>query len=111
MVATRYHNLICSLVLNRPAISISYHKKNDEVLRGAGLGAYCQHIETFDVELLIRQFQDLVAHPQDLISHIAARNSMRRQLLDEQYSILFGNEKPSRERSYSYGSQESGSRQ
>ena len=111
VVATRYHNLIFSLVLNRPAISISYHKKNDEVLRGAGLGDYCQPIDTLDVELLIRQFQNLVAHPQDLISQIGASNSIRRQLLGEQYSILFGNDKPSRERSFSYGSQESGSRQ
>src|SRR5262249_39800526 len=56
VVATRFHNVVCALKLGRPTISIGYADKNDALLADMGLGDFCQHIESLDVDLLIKQF-------------------------------------------------------
>lgn len=60
VVATRYHNVVCALKMARPTISLGYAAKNDVLLRRTGLGEYCHHVETFDVEVLKRQFGEMV---------------------------------------------------
>jgi polysaccharide pyruvyl transferase WcaK-like protein len=60
VIATRFHNIVCALMMHKPVISIGYAKKNDELLAEAGLGAFCQHIERLDVELLKGQFDRLM---------------------------------------------------
>jgi polysaccharide pyruvyl transferase WcaK-like protein len=61
VVATRFHNVICALKMGRPTISLGYSKKNDVLMAEMGLGAYCQHVEKFDVNTLVDQFSRLVA--------------------------------------------------
>jgi polysaccharide pyruvyl transferase WcaK-like protein len=62
VVATRYHNIVCALKLCRPAVSVGYSKKNDALMADMGLADFCQHVERFDVDLLIAQFDRLVAN-------------------------------------------------
>ena len=59
VVATRFHNIVCALKLSRPAVSIGYAEKNDALMADMGIGEFCQHIESFDVNLLIEQFSKL----------------------------------------------------
>lgn len=59
VVTTRYHNVVCALKLARPTISLGYSKKNDYLMAEAGQSAYCQHVEDFDVDALIDQFESL----------------------------------------------------
>jgi polysaccharide pyruvyl transferase WcaK-like protein len=59
VVASRFHNILLALMLNIPAISISYNTKNDAIMREYGLGQYCQNIESLDVSRLIAQFMEL----------------------------------------------------
>lgn len=61
VVATRFHNVVCALKLARPVISVGYADKNDALMTEAGLGRFCQAIESLDVDLLIRQFTELTA--------------------------------------------------
>lgn len=61
VVATRFHSVVCSLKLGRPMVSIGYAKKNDVLMEDAGLGGFCQAVETLDVDLLERQFTELAA--------------------------------------------------
>jgi polysaccharide pyruvyl transferase WcaK-like protein len=61
IVATRFHNVVGALALGKPVISIGYAKKNDVLLGAMGLGDFCQHIETLDLDLLEEQFAKLVA--------------------------------------------------
>lgn len=52
VVATRFHNVVCSLKLARPTISIAYEGKNDAIMTELGLGNFCQHVESLDIDLL-----------------------------------------------------------
>ena len=40
LVATRFHNVVCGLMMGRPVISLSYARKNDVLLADMGLGAF-----------------------------------------------------------------------
>jgi len=61
VVATRFHNVVGALALGKPVISVGYASKNDALLAAFGLGDFCQHIESLDTDLLMRQFTALAA--------------------------------------------------
>jgi polysaccharide pyruvyl transferase WcaK-like protein len=86
VVATRFHNVLLALLLQKPVISISYNQKNDDLLRAAGLGAFCQPLLQLDVERLYQQFLQLQAEAPSIRDHLAAYNAEQRRLLDEQYA-------------------------
>lgn len=88
VVATRYHNVICALKLARPTISLSYAEKNDAVLAEMGLGAYCQHVESFDVDLLKQQFNRLLDERHSLREQIRERLKIIQGRLLVQQTIL-----------------------
>lgn len=90
VVATRFHNVLCSLMLNRPTISIGYAEKNDVLMAEMGLSRYCQHIEKLDVARLIEQFTDLVACSDQCVSQIERKNREYRSALSEQYRRIWG---------------------
>ena len=62
VVATRYHNVVCALMLSKPTISIGYGEKNAVLMADAGLAEYCQSVDSLDVERLIAQFTELERH-------------------------------------------------
>ena len=88
VVATRFHNVLLSLLVDKPVISVSYNQKNDDLMAGMGLGAYCQPIRELDVRRLQAQFQQLVANVGAVRQQIAAQTTWQRQLLDEQYERI-----------------------
>lgn len=88
MVATRYHNIVCSLKVGRPTLSIGYAEKNDVLLQKMGLGDFCQHIEQLDVELLIQQFQKLAANRKWYEKRIRKNNHQFREMIENQNSLL-----------------------
>ncbi|WP_245420508.1 MULTISPECIES: polysaccharide pyruvyl transferase family protein [unclassified Mesorhizobium] len=61
VIATRFHNIVCALKMCRPTISLGYARKNDVLMERMGLGEYCQHIETFNVDTLVAHFSRLTA--------------------------------------------------
>jgi polysaccharide pyruvyl transferase WcaK-like protein len=88
VVATRFHNIVCALKLCRPAISLSYSKKNDVLMVQAGLGAYCQHVEQFDVDALIDQFEKLCASRHESERAIRAQGLVLQARLEAQEAFL-----------------------
>lgn len=62
VVATRFHNVVSALKLRKPCISIGYARKFEVLMAEMDLSEFCQHIERLDVELLIRQFEALLAN-------------------------------------------------
>ncbi len=98
VVASRFHNVLCALMLGRPAVSIGYHKKNDLLLAEMGLESYCQHIEQFSVDRLIQQFQSLASEMSKTPERIHATCAQYRQMLDEQYCRILcpGTDAPGR---------------
>lgn len=85
VVASRFHNVLCALMLERPVISLGYHEKNDNLMAEMGLESYCQHIEHFTVEKLVEQLDCYVSDMDQAVQQIHDRNVQYRQLLDEQY--------------------------
>lgn len=88
VVATRFHNIVCALKLNRPAISIGYAKKNDVLMAEMGVGEFCQHIEKLDVDLLIEQFSKVVSDRGRYERRIEAMNAEYGQRLARQERVL-----------------------
>lgn len=60
VVATRFHNIVCALKMGKPTISLGYARKNEALQNDVGLVDYSQHIETFAVDRLTQQFEQLL---------------------------------------------------
>jgi polysaccharide pyruvyl transferase WcaK-like protein len=84
VVAARYHNVICALMLSKPTISIGYGEKNAVLMAGTGLAEYCQSINSLDVEQLIRQLTDLESQAPRLRQVITEGNVAKAVLIERQ---------------------------
>jgi polysaccharide pyruvyl transferase WcaK-like protein len=89
VVSPRFHSLLLGLMMNIPAISISYDPKNDALLEGVGLGRYRQALFDLDVNILIQQFTELQKRTSEVKSKISEKASEYRCLLDQQYDLVF----------------------
>jgi polysaccharide pyruvyl transferase WcaK-like protein len=100
VVATRYHNVVCALMLSKPTISIGYAEKNAVLMAGAGLGEYCQSVDSLDVERLITQFTELERHAARLRQKVTEANAAKAPLVEDQLAelsaVLFGTPAPAR---------------
>ena len=94
IVSPRFHTLLLGLMLNIPSVSISYDPKNDSLLNGVGLGRYCQALPDLDVQKLIDQFTDLESRSDEVRPMIEKKAREYRNLLEEQYDLIFGDIKP-----------------
>lgn len=88
LVATRFHNVVCALMMGKPVISLSYARKNDVLLEEMGLGSFCQHIESFSLDRLKAQFQELMLNRADYIPGIVEKTTQYREKLAEQETRL-----------------------
>ena len=89
VVATRFHNVLLALILNKPVISISFHHKCVSLMSEMGLSEYCQDINHLDVDRLIEQFCELDKNAENLKPHIKQKTEEYRRALDEQYTVIF----------------------
>ena len=90
VVSPRFHNLLLGLMMNIPAISISYDPKNDCLLDGVGLEDYRQALTKLDVNQLINQFTKLTTQSDRVRPLIAEKSAEYRALLEDQYEQIFG---------------------
>jgi polysaccharide pyruvyl transferase WcaK-like protein len=89
VVATRFHNIVLALLLNRPVISISFHHKCASLMEEMGLSKYCHDINQMDAERLTEQFQDVQRNADKLKPVIKQKVERSRKALDEQYNLIF----------------------
>ncbi|MBZ5572758.1 MAG: polysaccharide pyruvyl transferase family protein [Acidobacteriia bacterium] len=89
VVATRFHNVLLALLLNKPVISISFHHKCVSLMSEMGLSEYWQDINDLSGERLIEQFCQLEKNAGPVKSLIRERAENCRVALDDQYSIIF----------------------
>lgn len=89
VVATRFHNLLLALVLNKPVIAISFHHKCASLMREMDLTEYCHDINDMNAGRLIEQFQRLEKNAEKLKPVIRRRVEQLRKVLDEQYNVIF----------------------
>ena len=90
VIATRYHNVMCSLRMGKPTISLGYARKNLVLMEEMGLGEFCQSANSLDLDLLIKQFIELESRAPELRRVIAYRNLANARLLDRQFDQLDG---------------------
>ena len=55
VVASRFHNVLLSIVLGKPVVALSYHEKVASLMDEFGLSEFCHDIEDFDSDKLIAQ--------------------------------------------------------
>jgi len=84
VVASRYHNIVCSLSMSRPTISIGYARKNDALLNDTGLSEFCHHIESFDPKTLLAQIDNMFSRREELVKTVEDGVRMYRKRLVEQ---------------------------
>jgi polysaccharide pyruvyl transferase WcaK-like protein len=88
VVATRFHNVICALLLSKPTIAISYAAKHDALMADMGLAEFCQPARAVDVDHLIERFNQLQSRAPDLRQQLAQRNAELRLQLATQFEAL-----------------------
>lgn len=88
VVSSRFHNLLLSLMLGKPVVSISYHEKFQPLMNGVGLGAFCQDIEHIDVDELIEKVAKVQENAPRLRFQIERKTESYRVALDEQYERI-----------------------
>ncbi len=89
VVATRFHNILLALMLNKPVVAVSYHEKIPSLMSGVGLAEYCQTIDDLDVQRLVAQFIKLEQNREVLKPLIEQKAEEYRKALDEQYEHIF----------------------
>jgi polysaccharide pyruvyl transferase WcaK-like protein len=88
VVATRFHNVVCALKAGRPTASLGYSAKNAALLASMGLGEFCQHVESFDVELLKTHVMKLLKGREIYTRRLEEANSAFQKKLRRQEQIL-----------------------
>jgi polysaccharide pyruvyl transferase WcaK-like protein len=89
VVATRFHNVLLALLLNKPVVAISFHHKCASLMSEMGLGEYCHDINHMNARRLIEQFQNAEKNAEKLKPAIGVKVEQSRKALDEQYSLIF----------------------
>jgi len=90
VVATRFHNVLTALLLNKPVIAITFHHKCSSLMSQMNLSDYCHDIHRMDTHLLIHQFSKLEEDRQTVKRNIARGVDEARAAVDNQYDVLFG---------------------
>jgi polysaccharide pyruvyl transferase WcaK-like protein len=89
VVATRFHNVLLAILLNKPVIAISFHHKCTSLMSQMGLSEYCRDVDRLSSGGLIEQFSQLQLGAGSMKRLIAGEVGTCRDALDEQYAIIF----------------------
>jgi len=88
VVATRFHNVLLSLLLQKPVLAISFHHKCSSLMRQMGLSEYCQDINHLNSGRLIEQFCQLQQSAACVKRMIGEKVNTHRTALEKQYGII-----------------------
>jgi polysaccharide pyruvyl transferase WcaK-like protein len=88
VVASRFHNVLLGMMLEKPVVAISYHEKFSSLMDGVGLRAFSQDIEHIDVEDLINKVIGIQQQALDIKARVAQQSESYRAALDEQYARI-----------------------
>lgn len=88
VVASRYHNVVCSLLLARPTISIGYSRKHATLMAEMGLSDFCQDAHSLDGDLLVKQFAMAREHAAELMPGVSECCEAKALRLRQQFARL-----------------------
>jgi polysaccharide pyruvyl transferase WcaK-like protein len=88
VVASRFHNVLCALMLAKPTLSVGYAAKFRVLMEEVGMAEFCQSAHSVDVDLLINQFTELESRSTQLQQMIMERTAANVRLLNHQFATL-----------------------
>jgi polysaccharide pyruvyl transferase WcaK-like protein len=88
VVASRFHNVLCALMLAKPTLSVGYAAKFEVLMEEVGLAEFCQSARSVDVDRLIEQFTELESRSAQLQQMIMERTAVNAWLLNHQFATL-----------------------
>jgi polysaccharide pyruvyl transferase WcaK-like protein len=89
LVTSRFHNLVLALMVNKPMVCLSDHRKLDSLMTETGLAEYCLPLANLDFDDLIDRVVKLEKNAEALRPYIKQKTEEYRRTLDEQYSLIF----------------------
>jgi polysaccharide pyruvyl transferase WcaK-like protein len=101
VVATRYHTVLCALVMAKPTVAVGYGAKFDALMAAMELTEFSQSARALDAGRLIGQFTELERRAPELSATVARQAAASTALLDRQFTelsaLLFRAEPPAPE--------------
>ncbi len=89
LVTSRFHNLVLALMLNKPVVCLSDHRKLDSLMTEIGLTEYYLPLANLDFGDLIDRLVKLEKNAEALRPYIKQKTEEYRRTLDEQYNLIF----------------------
>jgi len=85
VIASRYHGVILSEILNRPVVGIAYHKKTIDLMAELGQVEYALDIQSFELEELKERFLSLSSKAEAVKKLTQERVRQHFQAVENQY--------------------------
>lgn len=89
VIATRFHNVLLSMLLGKPVMAISFHHKCSSLMDQMGMAEYCQNINELKADELIECFRRLRQSANSIKRVLRERVAACQDALDEQYGTIF----------------------
>jgi polysaccharide pyruvyl transferase WcaK-like protein len=90
VVATRYHNVICALMLAKPTISVGYGEKHDVLMADFEQAEFRQAAGSVDPGRLIEQFTELERRSAEVRATLAEHRARHAHQVAAQFAELSG---------------------
>jgi polysaccharide pyruvyl transferase WcaK-like protein len=88
VVATRYHTVLCALIMAKPTVAVGYGAKFDALMAAMELTKFSQSARALDADRLIGQFTELERRAPELSATVARQAAASTALLDRQFTEL-----------------------
>ena len=85
VVATRFHNVVASLMMRRPTVSIGYAAKNDELMESFGQGSFCHRVDDIDAETVVSNLRAAIERSDEIALRLVRCVELSRQLVRDQF--------------------------
>jgi polysaccharide pyruvyl transferase WcaK-like protein len=89
IVASRFHCVLLSQLMNKPVLALSFNSKVDLLMEDTGQSKYCLQIDNFKAETLKECFTALETNQHIIKQQLAKRTQEYKEYLNEQYEYLF----------------------
>ena len=90
IIATRYHGILISLVLEKPVLALAYHGKSQDLMALLGQGKYALDAACWEPHRLADLFIEIERERDQVTEQIASRLPAIRRMLGAQYDAVLG---------------------
>jgi polysaccharide pyruvyl transferase WcaK-like protein len=97
IIATRYHGILLSLLLEKPVLALAYHGKSQDLMALLGQSKYALDAAAWNLDTVSHLFFEIERERNQVTEQIASRLPAIRRALANQYDVLIGYDLPKRE--------------